>query len=33
MLWAFDAFVWAIGAGGDWHRQVHETTLVRRVQP
>ena len=32
LLWAVDAVVWAVGAGGDWRRRVDPIVTVRRVK-
>ena len=33
MLWAVDAVVWAVGAGGDWHRRIGHLSESRVVEP
>jgi hypothetical protein len=33
LLWAADAVVWAIGAGGEWRRRITAVTDVRTILP
>ena len=33
LLWAADAVIWAIGAGGDWRRRVANIADIVRLEP